>query len=539
MKSARKIISLFLAVIFAAGVMPFAPVYAEPDSSPQNAQLIVKNEITPVFVSGGELTYLRFVPDLTGEYAVFSVVSETYESSCCYLYDENMNLITEDTNYNGVNTDNGSGFRIVRELTEGETYYFGVRFMEEAKSGTLNVAIGIHCNHIDENSDGFCDVCQRQLVYPFSINELKTVPIFAGDSLKFVFTSPVSGKFNWSQQVIGGQHVYKSNGEEISYYDKVLVAGNSYEYVLTARNGYDYVVDASITMVCDHTDADGDGVCDTCNATVCYTVEEDEPLRIFIPTDETRRVRFDCQRSGSYHVTAYEAGHGRFDFNIWDSEGHSMWHKDYFEAGKSYYLEGKNNSPVYSVITLFVSHNHIQDENGKCKICGKDMICSIGLGESKTIDIAPGETLGVSFDCEITGEYYYRITGQYEKKYIIGSNGYSNYNVMPHGDEYEEGVTYTLYISNNRTTVSPVTVYLGHNHTDNNNDRACDICSTVYRIGVDEGELYNISFPEGENRFVEFECPRTGEYTFNVNMNSNGDTGDDMFMIQTETVLAE
>ncbi|MGN1419722.1 MAG: leucine-rich repeat protein, partial [Acutalibacteraceae bacterium] len=155
---------------------------------------ISAGETISVDIAGGSITYIKFVPTVTGTFTFTSVSSiDTYG----YLYDENKNQITSDD-------DDGTGnnFLITYDLEAGKTYYFGARYYTGSQSGSFNVKLtcdkvfcahenttehaevpatceeygytaGVFCEdcqtwisgherierHFDENNDAICDKC--------------------------------------------------------------------------------------------------------------------------------------------------------------------------------------------------------------------------------------------------------------------------------------------------------------------------------------------------------------------------------------------
>lgn len=88
------------------------------------------DETLRVDITGGAMTYLRFVPEETASYIMTSLSdSDTYG----YLFDSEMNEL--DAN----DDDTDSNFKLMNTLDAGETYYYGVRFYDEEASGSFDV----------------------------------------------------------------------------------------------------------------------------------------------------------------------------------------------------------------------------------------------------------------------------------------------------------------------------------------------------------------------------------------------------------------
>lgn len=97
---------------------------------------ILPGETKTVEITGGSITYLKFVPTVSGNYSFTSVSSsDTYG----YLYDADKNQIT-------YNDDGGSGsnFLISYDLIKGTTYYFGCRYYSTSTSGSFDVTLTLN-----------------------------------------------------------------------------------------------------------------------------------------------------------------------------------------------------------------------------------------------------------------------------------------------------------------------------------------------------------------------------------------------------------
>ena len=90
-------------------------------------------EITAVISNGGDLAFFRFMPNETGNYRFYSISDEdTYG----YLYDEKMNLLTE-------NDDGGNGgnFRIDYSLQKDTVYIVAVKFLSSEITGSIPLMV--------------------------------------------------------------------------------------------------------------------------------------------------------------------------------------------------------------------------------------------------------------------------------------------------------------------------------------------------------------------------------------------------------------
>ncbi len=122
-------------VLALAACLCFTAVCAAEEVPAGAADLVPDTPATAV-VTGGQLTWFRFVP---GETANYSFYSSTDMDTFAYLYEKTGDVLHELKN----DDDGGSrnNFQIVYELTAGKEYYFGVRFYDGDKSGSFPVTI--------------------------------------------------------------------------------------------------------------------------------------------------------------------------------------------------------------------------------------------------------------------------------------------------------------------------------------------------------------------------------------------------------------
>ena len=117
------VFALMLALFVAAGAQ----------AAPANATVItaLDEEYVATINEGGEQAYFSFTPTTAGVYAFRS---ESNEDTYGRLYDSDMNLInSDDDGGNDVN------FRIVNELSAGETYYYGASYLNHSNTGEFSV----------------------------------------------------------------------------------------------------------------------------------------------------------------------------------------------------------------------------------------------------------------------------------------------------------------------------------------------------------------------------------------------------------------
>ncbi len=134
MKLGKKLISFLLCAAMLLSVAPLQalPVFAGSGEAVQ-ATDIAAGETLTAEIAAGETVYFRFVPEEDG---VYSFTSEAEDDTYGYLYDADMNELAEDD-------DSGEGrqFLITWRCTAGVTYYFGVRFYNGEKFGSIPVRL--------------------------------------------------------------------------------------------------------------------------------------------------------------------------------------------------------------------------------------------------------------------------------------------------------------------------------------------------------------------------------------------------------------
>ena len=196
----------------------------------QSMSDILPGETKTIQITANEITYLKFIPTVSGTYTFQSnSSSDTYG----YLYDESKNQITS-------NDDGGenSNFKIEYELTAGTVYYWGARYYDAENSGSFDVSLSkvcphanteeraakaatctesgytagvicldcgewvgghevIYAYHTDENDDAVCDVCGKVLSSDILPGETKTIQITANEITYLKFVPTVNGTYTF------------------------------------------------------------------------------------------------------------------------------------------------------------------------------------------------------------------------------------------------------------------------------------------------------------------------------------------------------
>ncbi|MCD8053492.1 MAG: leucine-rich repeat protein [Lachnospiraceae bacterium] len=97
-----------------------------------NATELTTNGASATISEAGTYVYFKIIPEETGTYYIYSGGNmDTYG----YLYDADGNCLFQDDDSAG----NGNNFAITYRLTEGNTYYLGVRFYSNSITGTFSL----------------------------------------------------------------------------------------------------------------------------------------------------------------------------------------------------------------------------------------------------------------------------------------------------------------------------------------------------------------------------------------------------------------
>lgn len=87
-------------------------------------------------IEAGKITYFKFVPSTSGIYEFTSLGTSSTEDTIGYLFDANKNQMATD--------DDGASnrqFLLTQELTAGVTYYWGIKYYTDTKTGSIGVKL--------------------------------------------------------------------------------------------------------------------------------------------------------------------------------------------------------------------------------------------------------------------------------------------------------------------------------------------------------------------------------------------------------------
>lgn len=202
----KKMLAIILAlslIVSNSSMIVFAETIGDSGTDPVTELEIVAGETKTITITEDVITYLKFVPGVSGKYA-FTSISEKDTYGYLYEYDEELIQLT----YNDDPEDTNSlQCYICYELYEGQTYYWGISCPYESFNGEIKVVLtceeaycehpdttyvdavaatcyasgytaGEKCNacntwatepeliapsHADANEDDACDLCEKSL----------------------------------------------------------------------------------------------------------------------------------------------------------------------------------------------------------------------------------------------------------------------------------------------------------------------------------------------------------------------------------------
>ncbi len=396
MNKLRKILSLTLAVLMVLLSVPFSV-------SAANEYEITEGQTLNVRINSDEITYIKFVPTVSGVYSFFAISDDdTYG----YLFDENKNQITG--NDDGDDLD----FKVTYDLYRDTIYYFGARYLDEGQSGSFDVCLtvdeifcdhlntedfeakeatcdsegytsGTYCNdcdkwitghktipvmiHIDSDNNGLCDMC-GYAIEMISLGNTKTIELAGNSSTIFKFVPEFTGEYR------------VNTSPDESYTD--------YHYITN------YIYDSNMNLLTQETSGGSDWSCaaitDLTEGEIYYLVTE---------------FYGDEYHEGSFNVQV------ACDSDICD---HSA--KYVGEAVEpTCTVEGFTSGEYCPMCLTWVSGHdmieafgHNEDEEGICKTCGIRQFYNIALGERITVDVAEYSETFIRFVPEKTARYGFR-----------------------------------------------------------------------------------------------------------------------------------
>ncbi len=460
----KKVISILLSIFMLITMAPLSAFAVEEynEIKPGDTYTVTKEE------------YVKFVPDESGTFIIRSVSDVDPRVR---LYDSNMEQLglRDDDNYR----ENANDFYFEYEYTAGETYYFHFYDVHGEynytvilfapcieHTGGTQTCKGYKCDvckewygegtgeHIDEDENGLCDVCNE-----FSGNEIKVGETYTVTKEEYVKFVPIeNGKFiirsvsnvdpkvtlydsDISYITMKDDSYYRENGYDF-YFVYEFTAGETYYFQFYDHAGrYNYTVilfapcieHTGGTRTCKgykcevclewygegtgvHIDEDGNGFCDDCDAFVgneikvgeTYTVTKEECVK-FVP-DENGTFIIRSVSDTDPRVQLHDS-----NLSFIDSEDDSKYREEnnldfYFKyeytAGETYYfyLTDCNGEYNYTVILFAPCIEHTGGTQ-TCKGYQCD-VCKEWYGEGTGEHDLDTEQTCKGYICNVCGEWF-------------------------------------------------------------------------------------------------------------------------------------
>lgn len=437
---------------------------------------LTDGEPCDIEIEAGAYGFAKFTAPRTGEYALKNECDKG-----CYLYYE-----VFDGNGNYVYSDwNGECYTY--RMTEGETYT--IEFGEYEYKATAATVTITH-EHIDDNNDGCCDICQTAYITMLKEDEPVEVEIEEYSTAEAKFVPDRNGRFYIDREWEGEDeyvyyYVYDSNGNSVqtsgySYYDgfDVFVLNKDEAYTVKAYVSSGKAITATFTVWHDHYDDDGDGKCDKCGETLVYTAVEDEPVTVAFEKGSRRDIIFACERTDNYRIVYENASDNNWYYVVNDPDGEQLYSNKeglyQFTKDETYTIVITSNPGEEFSADFTVAHSHY-DENGdgNCDKCGKKFLYTLTEDEPCEIELETGGVTIATFTPDRDADFVFE--NEFDKKkydvyyYVYDSEGrdvYGNYNDYNGDTAYSlnKDETYTLYIYEDYGRAAETTFTVCHAH---------------------------------------------------------------------------
>ncbi len=256
----------FYEICDATSTEPTTPT--EPMIDFSNYTEIFESDTKSVSVSAGSFTVLKFVPETTDYYSLYS---ESSDDTIAYLYDSDGNCLTsnDDGYYD-------SNFYIEYYMESGETYYYGVGYWSSSNSGSYNVTLSV----------GRMAVATETEPAEVTPTDAEHIPCEAVMENEVVATCETGGSYD--------SVIYCSVcGEELSR-----------ETVETEALGHNKIHHDAKESTCKEHGWKAYDTCSRCD----YTTYEELPLADHTPAAEAvkeNKVAATCEKGGRYDSVIY------------------------------------------------------------------------------------------------------------------------------------------------------------------------------------------------------------------------------------------
>ncbi len=263
------------------------------------------------------------------------------------------------------------------------------------------------------------------------------------------------------------------------------------------------------------------------------TIAEDETLTVVLSDGAAEYVKFVPERDGRYTLTSAYAEDLSLDprARLYDSDKSTLLASDYygasngnfclkydFTAGETYYFLVDFSYSWYSgAFDITLKHAH-QDLDGDllCDVCGVRAFYELTVDEFTAVEILPGESATLIFNCETAGVFgfYIKDMASYMTRKIYDPDGVllGDFSNSTTPCELTAGV-YTVEISNNSADTTANESYsIYHKHADSNGDYLCDICGLTISYDFTEDEPISFEMYAVDPITLFFTCEKTGSY---------------------------
>ncbi len=550
-KRMKNLMSVILAVLLVAGVMPASAVTAFADEYDE-AETIAADTFKLFDDIYGTTEVLKFVPAVSDVYRFYtengggSVKIELLNEARTVLASAFCNnnveseirdifLYAEEVYYILVTTYSyGRSFGFYTE-TQHEYEYtdeditLAPTCLAEGKAN----AVCKHCNaegevaipvipHADTDSDGFCNACGKRLSYTATEDNPFTFSLIPGDTISIFFVCPRTADYIVADN--GGYYtrrVFDSDDNEIYEYDSKysLTSGETYRVVYT---NYLDGSDNQINFCIRHSHIDnGDGTCSICSQEIYKIATAETELEFMSPAREYTYISFTPEETGLYRFSVNSEYDNTYVSQTRDKNGNTINYSENCMSlvkDNTYIITLYNYSSSDDTAYVMFTHKHTGSAENPdvCTKCGKTFRAVITEGNEQTVTLEPYGAMELVFNCETAGRYMLVQTsngsgisvesprdedGQYEN-YV---DGYY---------EFAVGTSHYYHVYSSKRTEGSVSVTLTHKHKVSGNDGKCDVCGKTVCQTIAEGEIIETVIPASDEYFIRFTPTESGRYNF-------------------------
>lgn len=305
-------------------------------------------------VTSGETSYIKFVPEESGEY-IFTMPS--ISGSYIYLYDEYADYYITRYYDNGSNTE----FQFSRMLVKGKTYYLKTSYYY---SESIEISV--------EKAENIVIKADETLTVDFDSNYTPYVKFVPKADGKYVFTTEVSSWSYFNLYDAELNDICSDSGSDTDSFSAFLSADETYYFRAENRNGSE-----SITLT----------VTEAENARI-YDIDVNEILTVDVDSDGDTYVKFVPEADGTYILRSY-SDYDPYctlfnERNYWICNDYDSGYDQNFKlvydftAGETYYFfinfeNDYDDNPISGSFDVKLSEictHTVANSMGACDICG-------------------------------------------------------------------------------------------------------------------------------------------------------------------------